>query len=481
MLSVSLTPKVSLFQNGWYQAKLIASLWAIARSPLLIGGALPLDDGVMKILSQPDFLMVHTFARNQTVIEYTQPSFPPPHSGWVKWTARFAAGADKTAVRAVLVINAGNVSATTTTRWSALGLTGSGYVARDVWSGEALPAVVGGFTTTVGRLNGTLIVVRRAGKRAIDGPPMKAGTATLSNVALPLDQNGEKLITGEADVLKHGDTYFLYFNNFGNCPGVDCCKSSGGCASCCFADPPSPYLPGCGAGNATPGDPRLTHEQNSSDPYGFYHTVQVYSTTDFKIFDNLGVALPLAARRFGVEFRPHVVYNAKQRLFVMWFENRLSSGKGGGYSVAVSHTAAGPFVTHDENVTMPGPGEIGDFDIFVDDDGSAYHVRTGLTIVKLNDEFTGPAPEHVGDLSSCGRKTEAPILFKRRGRYYVLAGACCCVCTGGSNILVMMADSIRGPWTCAGDVGSNPARFDAHSPNNCQCHPSAVPCDRQSS
>ena len=53
-------------------------------------------------------------------------------SGWVKWTARFAAGADKTAVRAVLVINAGNVSATTTTRWSALGLTGSGYVARDV-------------------------------------------------------------------------------------------------------------------------------------------------------------------------------------------------------------------------------------------------------------------------------------------------------------------------------------------------------------
>ena len=103
----------------------------------------------MKILSQPDFLMVHTFARNQTVIEYTQPSFPPPDSGWVKWTARFAAGADKAAVRAVLVINAGNVSATTTTSWSALGLTGSGYVARDVWSGEALPAVAGGFAAAL--------------------------------------------------------------------------------------------------------------------------------------------------------------------------------------------------------------------------------------------------------------------------------------------------------------------------------------------
>ena len=193
----------------------------------------------------------------------------------------------------------------------------------------------------------------------------RAGTAALSNVELPVDQNGAKLITGEADVLKHGDTYFLYFNNFGDCPGVDCCESSGGCASCCFGAPPTPYLPGCGIGNATPGGSLLTHARNSSDPYGFYHTVQVYSTTDFTRFENLGVALPLTGRRFGVVFRPHVVYNPKLRNFVMWFEDRSTSGKGSGYSVAVSNTPAGPFtVTHD-NVTMPGPGEIGDFDIFV--------------------------------------------------------------------------------------------------------------------
>ena len=108
-------------------------------------------------------------------------------------------------------------------------------------------------------------------------PRAKAGTATLSNVELPLDQNGEKLVTGEADVLKHGDTYFLYFNNFGDCPGVDCCKSSAGCATCCFADPPSQYIPGCGTGgnplNITPGN-LVTHERNSSDPYGFGSGVQ---------------------------------------------------------------------------------------------------------------------------------------------------------------------------------------------------------------
>eukprot|EP01043_Picozoa_sp_COSAG02_P007906 COSAG02_NODE_244_length_27402_cov_41.050397_24_plen_143_part_00 len=64
---------------------------------------------------------------------------------------------------------------------------------------------------------------------------VEAATVKLSNVALPTDQYGQKLITGEADVLKHNDTYYLYFNNWGPCPGVDCCKTAAGCATCCFA------------------------------------------------------------------------------------------------------------------------------------------------------------------------------------------------------------------------------------------------------
>lgn len=64
---------------------------------------------------------------------------------------------------------------------------------------------------------------------------VEAATVKLSNLALPTDQNNQKLITGEADVLKHRDTYYLYFNNWGPCPGVDCCKTSAGCATCCFA------------------------------------------------------------------------------------------------------------------------------------------------------------------------------------------------------------------------------------------------------
>ena len=80
-------------------------------------------------------------------------------------------------------------------------------------------------------------------------PAAAARTARLSNVKLPVDHRGEALITGEADVLhdlKDG-VWYLYFNNWGACPGVDCCNSERGCASCCFAAPPHPFAPGCGS------------------------------------------------------------------------------------------------------------------------------------------------------------------------------------------------------------------------------------------
>jgi hypothetical protein len=42
-----------------------------------------------------------------------------------------------------------------------------------------------------------------------------AHAATLSNIALPRDQNGEQIITGEAAALVHNGTYYFYFNNWG--------------------------------------------------------------------------------------------------------------------------------------------------------------------------------------------------------------------------------------------------------------------------
>eukprot|EP00040_Diaphanoeca_grandis_P019310 m.101922 g.101922 ORF g.101922 m.101922 type:complete len:382 (-) comp27365_c0_seq1:189-1334(-) len=285
-----------------------------------------------------------------------------------------------------------------------------------------------------------------------------ATKVTLSNVELPLDQNGEKIITGEADILHYTggsksaikEGYYIYMNNWGDCPGVNCCDAAAGCATCCFDKPPHPYLPGCGD---------LT---NGSDPYGSYHTIQAYYTPDFTTFTNLGVALTVGARLPGIEFRPHVVFNAKNDNFLMWFEDRGSNLHG--YAIAEATTPAGPFNTVHYNVTLPGTGRTGDYDIFVDTDNKAYHVRTGFDVVLLNDDYT--AGVSVASSFKTPRASEGPVVFARDGSYYVLAGSACCACIGGSTIYVLQADSMAGPWKYLGDVGSNPTKFDPHSPNN---------------
>ena len=78
-------------------AHTLASVWAIARSPLLFGGALPADGPTLSLLTNRDFLYVHANSRNQTVFQYTQannscgPRTTPPCDwmahGWTKWAA----------------------------------------------------------------------------------------------------------------------------------------------------------------------------------------------------------------------------------------------------------------------------------------------------------------------------------------------------------------------------------------------------------
>ena len=269
---------------------------------------------------------------------------------------------------------------------------------------------------------------------------------TLSNVVLPRDTTGAQLITGELSVLPHGGLFFLYANDWGNCSGIDCCPSSAGCASCCFTAPP--YSPDLCV--YTPG-----------------HSVVAYSTPDFSTFTPLGVVLPTSARRAGVEFRPQVVWNAATATAVMFYEDRWTGGGSNpGYAVATARTPAGPFTTLADTVRFAGIGRIGDYDVFVDDDGVAYHVRTGLTVQRLDENYTAPigAPTNIPNPG-----VEGPAMFKRKGVYYLLVGVGCCACKGGSNVIVYVAPTPLGPFTLRGDVGSNKTGghvFNAHSPYN---------------
>eukprot|EP00040_Diaphanoeca_grandis_P034015 m.209384 g.209384 ORF g.209384 m.209384 type:complete len:264 (-) comp33036_c0_seq13:178-969(-) len=190
--------------NGTGDAYVLASVWAMARSPLLAGGSFPMDPITVSLLTNKDMLFVHAYATNQTVFEFFQPNMSctpktdPPCDwmahGWDKWQADIAAPTQNVAsewgeryiragtastvanrpIKAVLLINAGHAQNTypnpttapsgrlTTTTWTSLGLdAAASYTARDVFSQLLLPSNTTGFTVNVTGFNATLVLVHK--------------------------------------------------------------------------------------------------------------------------------------------------------------------------------------------------------------------------------------------------------------------------------------------------------------------------------
>ena len=284
---------------------------------------------------------------------------------------------------------------------------------------------------------------------------MRGGvTATfLSNKQLPVDSRGDKLVTGETDILKEGDTYYIYVNNWGGCDTVDCCPSPGGCASCCYVPSTPQYTDNCVFRNN--------------------HSVVAYKTKDFSTFDYIGVVLSLSDRPGGIEFRPHIV-KPRAGHYVMWFEDRPKPIVSSGYAVAISSSPEGPFHTVRANVSVTGivPG---DFDVLVSN-GTCWFVQTttndpsqrqGFAIVALSESCTEPAAKTKPTLFFTPKPSEGPVFFERQGQFYILAGTTCCACRGGSSIYAFSSSSPTGPWNFLGDIGRNESTiFDPHSPYN---------------
>ncbi|MFD2146774.1 family 43 glycosylhydrolase [Mucilaginibacter antarcticus] len=153
-------------------------------------------------------------------------------------------------------------------------------------------------------------------------------------------------------------------------------------------------------------------------------------------------------------FRPHVIYNAKTRLYVLWinvYDNRV------GYRVFTSKTPVGPFIEKAEpklslNTEMPVAGlNNGDHDTFVDDDGTAYLAFTdwraggAIAIEQLSDDYLTGTGKIVKAVTVT--KTEAPALFKRKGVYYVVYSDPNCGYCSGTGSSYKTAKSPLGPWS----------------------------------
>lgn len=208
--------------------------------------------------------------------------------------------------------------------------------------------------------------------------------------------------------------------------------------------------------------------------------VACYSSQNLYDWKNEGIALPSNAKDpthdlacENVIERPKVIYNARTKKFVMWLHQDSPDYKAARSGVAVSDTPTGPFqylgsVRPNAGATPVNANEhpipengrspftqnskggqmARDMTLFVDDDGKAYHIYSSennetLHIALLADDYL----KHSGTFARVfpGRKMEAPAVFKRNGKYYLIASGC----TGWdpNPARSAMAENILGPWT----------------------------------
>jgi len=208
--------------------------------------------------------------------------------------------------------------------------------------------------------------------------------------------------------------------------------------------------------------------------------VHCYSSNDLYNWKDEGIALkvsedPQSDITIGsVIERPKVIYNAKTKKYVMWFHLEL---KGQGYAAArtataVSDTPTGPFTfvesfrpnagKYPVNVDgMPtdsvrdrfflrdfqGGQMARDMQLFVDDDGKAYHIASSeenytMMISLLTDDYRRPSGTFARILVM--HQYEGPALFKKDGKYYFFGSGCTGWTPNPGHSAV--ADHIFGPW-----------------------------------
>ena len=232
--------------------------------------------------------------------------------------------------------------------------------------------------------------------------------------------------------------------------------------------------------------------------------IMCYSSKNLTDWNNEGAVLPVVLNDSTSDIvqgcvmeRPKVIYNEKTKKFVMWFHLEL---KGKGYAAArsagaVSDSPTGPFkyirserinpgvLPFDMNETqramldtldaekykewwtpmwyeaihkglfvkrdLQGGQMARDMQLFVDEDGKAYHIYSSednltLQIAELSDDYLTHTGKYVR-MAPAGHN-EAPAIFKKSdGTYWMITSGC----TGWdpNEARMFSAPSIWGPWT----------------------------------
>ena len=191
------------------------------------------------------------------------------------------------------------------------------------------------------------------------------------------------------------------------------------------------------------------------------HAVNLYTSPDLEQWTFVTDIFPVGSRPDGIYFRPKVIYNKNTEKYVLWINHLapasspLASYPDARLLVATAQSPSGPFSVVTEKAAIEISGG-GDFNLMVDpndENNTAYlaYDAWGNNHAVVVEQLTPDYQDSMGPAASSGKispiNNEAPILFERRGWYYLLYGHTCCFCEQGSGAEVWAADHPLGPWT----------------------------------
>jgi len=260
-----------------------------------------------------------------------------------------------------------------------------------------------------------------------------ATQVTISNV-VPRTSGSEIMDIHDGNVLIIGGVYYWYGASYGNCKEP---AGPNGCADASIGQ--------CG--------------------FQTDHNVSLYTSNDLVDWTFQGHVFSASAySQPAILFCPKVIYNPATKLYVLWGNWIGGSFADSYYSAATSPSPMGPFKLVNENITM-GNADTGDFNLFLDDDGSGYVIYTShiqgysvthqMSVEKLAPDFTTTLGLAANSGFFGASFVEAPAMFKANNTYYAVFGQCCCYCQSGSPVYVHSASSPLGPYTTLNSLGSS--------------------------
>jgi hypothetical protein len=202
--------------------------------------------------------------------------------------------------------------------------------------------------------------------------------------------------------------------------------------------------------------------------------VSCYVSKDLLNWENRGLVFSVSSEgqhpdvaEAGILDRPKVIFNEATRQYVMYF--KLYPAKAAGdtvgtdvafVGVATAKEPLGPFKYEGKFTGAGSSSGSGDFALFQDEDGAAYHVAVrkpdkALVCGRLTRDGLRPEGEY-RVMQGITHATEAPALFRRNGKIYLLGSGS----TGWNPnpARMFVADQVFGPYQSLGNPcqGQNP-------------------------